>query len=409
MTDEPRVVIVGAGIIGCSTAYYLSESERVKPENIHIVESSAELFASASGLAGFAPSVAPLGALSFRLHKELAQKHRGNERWGYSRSTGTSLTQDPDNEDAIAGSGEDWLQNGASRADSAGAHDFKEGSGPAWLTRTSGSTLEVISRDASTAQIDPKRLCKFLLETCLERGVQLHQPAKAVAVSKDGRGRIDGVRIASNGHEKNLTCTHLLITSGAWTPRVFSSLFPSASIRIPISALAGHSLLLRSPRWSAGHEEEGCHAVFATDTLGFSPELFSRMGGEIYVAGLNSANIALPELATDVKITNSAAKQLKDVATLMLGQPGQQDDLQVLREGLCFRPVTSSGRPIISKVPDAKLGRDFSSADKGEGGVFVAAGHGAWGISQSLGTGKVMSEMLQGLPTSANIKTLALS
>jgi glycine/D-amino acid oxidase-like deaminating enzyme len=28
-----------------------------------------------------------------------------------------------------------------------------------------------------------------------------------------------------------------------------------------------------------------------------------------------------------------------------------------------------------------------------EGGVFIAAGHGPWGISLSLGTGKVMSEI----------------
>lgn len=153
---------------------------------------------------------------------------------------------------------------------------------------------------------------------------------------------------------------------------------------------------------------KGCHAVFATDTLGFSPELFSRIGEEIYIAGLNSTNIPLPKVATDAKIQLAAIEQLKGVAKRMLGILDQDDDLQVLREGLCFRPVTPSGRPIVSKIPDDKLGGGFSTRGGGAGGVFVAAGHGAWGISQSLGTGKTLSELLDGRPTSANIKALTI-
>jgi len=45
-------VIVGAGIIGCATAYYLSQSGNTKPDTIHLVEASPELFASASGKSG---------------------------------------------------------------------------------------------------------------------------------------------------------------------------------------------------------------------------------------------------------------------------------------------------------------------------------------------------------------------
>jgi len=125
-----------------------------------------------------------------------------------------------------------------------------------------------------------------------------------------------------------------VITAGAWSPAVFTNLFPSASIKIPISPLAGHSLVLKSPRWSKEHETKGCHAVFATDTLGFSPEIFSRVGGEIYIAGLNSTMIPLPSVATDAKVQPDAIKQLKEAAAGMLGMPNQPDDLEVVREGL---------------------------------------------------------------------------
>jgi len=48
----PSTVIVGAGIVGCSTAYFLSQSPASKPSSIHLVEASPALFRCASGLAG---------------------------------------------------------------------------------------------------------------------------------------------------------------------------------------------------------------------------------------------------------------------------------------------------------------------------------------------------------------------
>jgi glycine/D-amino acid oxidase-like deaminating enzyme len=55
--ETKSTVIVGAGIIGCATAYYLSRTGNTKPDTIHLVEASPELFASASGrAAGFLAS-----------------------------------------------------------------------------------------------------------------------------------------------------------------------------------------------------------------------------------------------------------------------------------------------------------------------------------------------------------------
>lgn len=152
-------VIIGAGIIGTSTAYYLSQPpSRTSPTSIHLVESSPRLFASASGYAAgflardwFGPSVASLGALSFDLHKQLAGQHGGREKWGWSPSTGTSLA---DSEQVGNGArGDDWLRNGTSRAEVAGEHNFVGGEGPAWLTKQKGGSVEVISEGESTAQV----------------------------------------------------------------------------------------------------------------------------------------------------------------------------------------------------------------------------------------------------------------
>lgn len=150
-----------------------------------------------------------------------------------------------------------------------------------------------------------------------------------------------------------------------------------------------------------------CHAVFATDTLGFSPEWFSRAEGELYLAGLNSTSIPLPEVATDAKAIPEAVKQMRDCAAAMMGTVDGKE-IEVLRETLCFRPVTSSGRPIISRVPDQNLGAGFKTRRAEEGGVYVAAGHGAWGIAQSIGTGLCLTELVEGREPSASLAALKL-
>lgn len=132
--------------------------------------------------------------------------------------------------------------------------------------------------------------------------------------------------------------------------------------------------------------------------------MISRVGGDIYVAGLNSDTLPLPELASDASVNEHDVAELKKVAIDMLGVKGTKgEDLEVVRSGVCFRPVTASGKPIVSGVADGSLGGVKTGS---EGGVFVAAGHGPWGISLSLGTGLVMSDMITGKKTTVNVKGL---
>ncbi|USP73761.1 uncharacterized protein yc1106_01035 [Curvularia clavata] len=413
-SENTDTVILGCGIIGLCTAYFLTEDGKTNPKNVHLIDSSPRLFHCASGLAAgflsadwFAPSVSSLGTLSFKLHAELAKAHGGRETWGYSSSTGLSFSQD--SESAIAGSGEDWLENGTSRAQASQNRPREEQiTRPEWLRGTQEGMMEVISRDGTTAQIDPLRFCQWLLKEVKERGVNVHQPARATSIIKDQDGVLSGVRIQAGEDvesQTELPCSRLVIASGAWSPRVFSTLFSASKSRIPISPLAGHSLLVRNPNFKPEElDKEVCHAVFATDTLGFSPEWFARLGGELYLGGLNSTTVPLPDIATDVKASEKAIEQLRECAKVMtvavLGK-----ELEVLREGLCFRPVTSSGRPIVSRIPDEKLG-GVKTKEEAKGGVFIAAGHGAWGISHAPGTGLVLSELMLGRPTSAKVEAL---
>ncbi|KAL7620950.1 hypothetical protein AAE478_008261 [Parahypoxylon ruwenzoriense] len=406
-------VILGAGIIGVSTAYYLSKHQPAS--SIHLVEPSPELFASASGFAGgflakdwFSPAVAELGALSFEEHRELAEREDGARKWGYTRSTSISLSPAANSKKRV----DVWCRDGASRAEAASG-ESSVGVAPPWLRREKGDAVEVISDEGTAAQMDPLQLSQYLLQKCLDAGVQLHHPAKAISVQTDARGELSSVCVADtqSGSETDVPCTNIVIAAGAWSPHVFAALFPGSKYRLPVSSLAGHSLVVRSPRWTPEEEQGvGCHAVFMTAQPGYSPEIFSRLGGQIYIAGLNSAAEPLPELATEAKdrIGRAAVEKLCETARQVLGPDAGPDDLEVVREALCFRPVTDKGTPILSRVPDEWLGASVGTRPTPEGGVYVATGHGPWGISMSLGTGKVMAEMLQGRELSADVSGLTL-
>jgi glycine/D-amino acid oxidase-like deaminating enzyme len=161
-------VILGTGIIGVSTAYYLSQM--VSPSTIHLVEASPTLFASASGYAGgflakdwFSQPVTDLGALSFQEHKKLAEAYDGGEKWGYSRSQGASYTTAEGSSTTGRERGDEWLRQGGSRANAAAEgmsvfiddEDNEEGieGELAWLRRIKGSRVEIISEEGSLAQV----------------------------------------------------------------------------------------------------------------------------------------------------------------------------------------------------------------------------------------------------------------
>lgn len=146
-------VVLGAGIIGVSTAYYLSKHQ--PPSSIHLVEASPELFASASGYAGgflakdwFSSAVSSLGALSFEEHRKLAEKEDGASKWGYARSTSISLSPDTTDGKKV----DVWCRDGASRADAASG-EREQGIAPPWLWRQDGDAVEVISDEGTVAQV----------------------------------------------------------------------------------------------------------------------------------------------------------------------------------------------------------------------------------------------------------------
>lgn len=144
--------------------------------------------------------------------------------------------------------------------------------------------------------------------------------------------------------------------------------------------------------------------------------MFSRLtpdGPEIWLGGLNDAHLQLPATADRASELKNSAKseELRNVMVAMTGLSAEGDDLNtndldLHAESICFRPISGSGNPIISKVSEKQLGKDIKMQEGG--GVYIASGHGPWGISLSLGTGLVVAEMILGKNLSASISRLSL-
>ena len=114
--------------------------------------------------------------------------------------------------------------------------------------------------------------------------------------------------------------------------------------------------------------------------------------GHIYLAGLNSSTYPLPAVANERVIDQDSVAMLKKIAKRLLG-----DDIEVIRESVCWRPVAKGGVPIITEL-----------SGKQDNGVIIAVGHGAWGISNSLGTGWCVAGMTEGRDMSHYVGRLGL-
>ena len=175
-----------------------------------------------------------------------------------------------------------------------------------------------------------------------------------------------------------------------------------------IGSLSGASIVIRSKRWQPPEADaDHLNALFLSKPAeGFMPEVFSRTGGEIYLAGLNDPSIPLPSPSAYSLPSSDSIDRLVNVAKFLCDTDSNKvhgigADFEVVSRGLCFRPTTPKGTPVIGQIPlrsGGLYGKNFR--------LWVGSGHGPWGICMSLGTGMVLSQMVLGRKASANVSKL---
>ena len=335
-----RIVICGAGIVGSAIADQLAR-RGAQPT---IVERARPAAAASGKAAGFLAldwndqnPTGPLARLSFALHRELAIQLTDV---GY-RDVEALL---------VAG-----MEDGP--AESSRGH-----ANPAWLDGNV-AVHSVIGTPATTAQVDPLRLTRALLGRAVAHGATL-ATGVVDGLDRDDEGAVRGVSVDGT----TIPADAVVLALGPWTRSA------AAWVDLPaVHGLKGASITLAA--------DVPAQMVFSDylhrDGRRRAPEIYPRPDGEVYVNGYPEHD-PLPDDPDEIRPSDAGCDELHRIA-------GAHSRLlaaaSVTARRACYRPVTADGMPIIGSVPGAP-------------GVFVATGHGPWGILNAPATGLIVAEMI---------------
>lgn len=398
---KKNIVIIGGGIIGCTSAYYLTRHPSFDPSkhSITLLEASS-IAGGASGKAGgllglwaYPSSIVPL---SYRLHKELADEHGGADRWGYravhcaqvdcigkkpeKASNGTTTT---DEDISLKKRSKEAL--GKLRA--AGVPKELD-----WIDADSLRYYDEMGTPATTAQVHPFQFTTSMADLARQAGadIRTHAPVDKINYSPDG-ARVQSVSYTdksgpqgSGGEQITLPATDIVLAAGPWTQR----LLPSA----PIDALRAHSVTIRPSR------PVSAYCLFTEIKLSgngkrsetVSPEIYARPNNEVYACGEGDRTVPLPSLSSDVAVDE---KRCDEIASHVGAVSRELRDGVVTAKQACYLPNVSSSAssgPLIGLT--------------GTEGLVLAAGHTCWGIQNGPATGKLVGEFVfEGKAVSAKV------
>jgi len=337
-----RVLICGGGVIGASTAYFLAR-RGVKSV---VIERTALACAASGKSGGFLAhdwcDGTPLEALarrSFMLHAQLADEIA--DEWGYRRLETFAATV------------------GEMRQQSARASDLQWVADDVSIKRRLGSA-------ATTAQVHPGQFTAAMMRAAQENGAELRFGHVTGLVRDAGCVAVRGVAIES----EIIAGDAVVIAMGPWSAIAANWLGLAG-----VSGQKGHSLVYET------RESLPPHALFLEyrDATGIvhEPEVLPRVDGTVYVCG-SSNNDALPNDPAEVSPDPGAIQCLEAMCARMLPSFRASD---VIARQACYRPMTPDGLPLLGPV-------------SGINGVYMATGHGSWGILNAPATGEALAEWI---------------
>ncbi|KAI7356399.1 hypothetical protein KC354_g10446 [Hortaea werneckii] len=360
--EKKDVVIIGGGAIGASVAYYLTRHPAYDPSlhSITLLEATS-IAGGSSGKAGglVAEWATPscLAPLSFKKHAELAEAHGGNKLWGHRHPE------------------IDWLAPGVLKS-------YTE-----------------IGDLSNSAQVNPFLYTTNIARLAAEKGGRIIiGKATDIKYSTDNDKSVTSVDYTTQtGFAERLNATDVIVAAGPWTPR----LLPQVELQAP----RGHSVIIKPTSAISSHVLFPTISPAADSGLKdlISPEIYPRPADAlydfetVYSAGPDDYDISLPpstdEVAVNPQKSDNITRALSSVSPPL-------HDGQVLVRQACYKPQIRAHEdgeevgPIVGPLPGSR-------------GVWLATGHDEWGMSNSAGTGVVVSEMVfEGQARSAGVESL---
>ena len=348
------VVIVGGGIVGMATAYYLARSSvpSVVVERDAIgSHASGFAYGGLSPLTGFGiPGPhAEIAQASMRLHHELAES--------LVEETGTEIEFRVRSSLALA-----LTETDSRRLQAALPWQQKQpGYTTRWLDaaearrvepRISDDALGAVSIDG-TADVEPYRLVLALTRASERHGARV-QHGRVTGLRRAG-GRVTAVMLERSAIE----CSAVVLAVGPWSGEI------SAWLDVPIDVhpLKGQILRLQAPG-----PPVPCSVGWGHNYATTKPD------------GLLWAGTTEEHAGFDEEATSAARDQIGAALVTML--PAMAD-AQIVHQTACLRPVASDGLLVLGPVPGIE-------------GAYVATGGARKGILYGPAMGRAIADLILG-------------
>lgn len=355
MRESIEVAIVGGGIVGAATAYFLSKAS---VESVIFDRDPRTLEASGKAYGGLYPlsgtgipgPLYEFARFSFDLHQELAKEYR--EKWKYQNRPSMSLAFNAAEIQAIA------------------RH-------VAWVNEETPFRAELLDTDATLSidgrinpsvagagyyhdalEVDPT-LCTNGLRA--ESGCNVEQGAVREIRERVG----NGLEIIFS--DRSSVRAHFVIVAlGPWTP----SISACSHVSPYVTPLKGQ-LLRFSVRGKPIKQSIGYQGNYITTKWD----------------GLTWAGTTEEETGFENDTNKEARKEILSKVSTML--PALKVE-EIARQTACLRPMSRDGLPIVGRI-------------SAESRIFVGTGGGRKGILLAPAIGKALSDMILGSRPSADV------
>jgi glycine/D-amino acid oxidase-like deaminating enzyme len=351
LPDSAGVVVVGSGLIGLSTAYYLTEAGH---KNVCVIDRGLAMGEASGANAGglwFAQqspelgSVSSLAKTSSRLYDELGSRFSFDlERCG--------LLDLAFEESAEADSPLSAVRDAGFRVERLSGKETRS------LEPGLGITPAGAFYYPDEGHVHPAKLGAAWVRHLRSAGVRICLNCEVARLQP---------KVETN--QGSIEAETLVIASGAWTPLVTSAL----GWRPPIKPLRGTLLALESMPKTLHH------------TLNGQTYYFSQLPSGPLIGGGSVDDVGF-EQGVEATTVDSIRQEMNRLVPAAATRP-------TAYAWSGFRPYIEDLKPVIGRVPGQKK-------------VFVAAGHFKKGVMMAPVTGKIIADLITQGKTELNIAAL---
>ncbi len=205
------------------------------------------------------------------------------------------------------------------------------------------------------SHLRPDKLLPAWQQVLLKMGVAVEENCRLAALVSEGN-RILKAETARGDY----TADNYVLATGAWTPQITRGL----GLNLPIQPGKGYSITTAR---SAGTPEIPCY-FYEKNVVATPWKSGFRLGGTMEFSGFNS------------DILSRRIQNLRSASRVYLREPIEEP---IIEEWVGMRPMVYDDLPIIGRAPNQL-------------NLVIAAGHGMSGISMATSTGKLVSEIITG-------------